>query len=162
MVEAAENRERYDSPGPERSGLCRPSRDVLRQSLMGTGAVEERAVLLQHALKMPSPEDDDMVEAFSTHRPEEALAGRVHQRSVDCRPKDADTSAESSSIKVSSKLGVIISHDELRKLGVEGGRVAQLLSRPGRLGARVAATCTTRRVFTSTMKKAKTERKWMS
>jgi hypothetical protein len=42
------------------------------------------------------------------------------------------TCAVRGSIKVGAKLGVVVANDERRELGVEGGRIPQLLSRPPR------------------------------
>ncbi len=72
------------------------------------------AVLLQHVLEVPLAEDDDVIEALAPDAAEEsALANGIHERSSDCRPKNADGSALCGTVEVGTELPVVVADDEL-------------------------------------------------
>src|SRR2546423_10987938 len=79
----------------DRYGAYRPLAPLLRsrrrlwervpEALVRARPVEVRGVLAEHAGELPLAEDEQVVEAFAAHAPEEALARRVRARSADGR-----------------------------------------------------------------------------
>jgi len=106
-------------------------RHSLPETLMRPCNVEERAVLLQHVFEVPLAEDDDVIEALAPDAAKESFADGVHERSLNGRPKNADTGTGGGAVEVSAELAVVVANDELGS-GAEGRGFTELLRRPPR------------------------------
>jgi hypothetical protein len=62
----------------------------------------------QDALEMPATEDQEPVEALSSHRADEALGDRVRLGSPDRRADDLDALASEDLVEGGAELGVVI------------------------------------------------------
>ncbi|HET8631908.1 MAG TPA: hypothetical protein VFL91_31165, partial [Thermomicrobiales bacterium] len=92
MVQAAQHGDRDD--GTRRAcSWCRfrDSGDGLPDPLMWPRRVEVRHVCPQHAPQVPLAQDEDVIEAFTAHTPEEPLAGGVGARGADGRAQHPDS-----------------------------------------------------------------------
>jgi hypothetical protein len=130
MVKASKHRDaNYDC---RISGCAErwPGGQALPDPLVRTRAVEiVEAVFLQHVLEVPLCEDDDVIEALSADAAEKSLANRIHERSLNGRPKNADTGTGGGAAEVSAELAVVVANDELGS-GAEGRGLPHLLRRP--------------------------------
>ena len=79
---------------------------------------------------MALAEDEQVVRAFATHAPQEALARRVGPRGPDGRAQDADPARGGEAVEARPVLTVVVTDEEARTR-VKGRRLAQLLGNPG-------------------------------
>jgi hypothetical protein len=119
------------------------------------------AVLLQHVLDVPLAKDDDVIETVAPDAAEKSLANRIHERGLDCRPKNPHAGALCGTVEVGAELAVVVADDELGP-GAEGCGFPELLRRPLRRWVPSYPTCTTCLVLMSTMKNARTGLNQMS
>ena len=106
------------------------SRHALSGPLMRAGGVEiPKAILLEHLTEVPFAENNNVVETLATHAAEKSLANRIHERSLDRRPKNADVGALRGAVEVGTELTVVVSDDELWAYA-EGRGLPHLLCRP--------------------------------
>ena len=106
------------------------SRHALSDPLVGPCDVEiVEAVLIERALDVPLAEDDEVIETVAPDAAEKSLTNRIHERSVDCRPKNAHAGALCGTVEVGAELAVVVTDDELGR-GAEGRGLPELLRRP--------------------------------
>jgi hypothetical protein len=105
------------------SPYCYP----LTDSLIRLRRVEMRFnVFPEHASQMVCAEDDDVIQAFSSHSAKETLADRIHPRRAWRDLHDFDIGAFGDSIECRAILGVAILNQRLWS-GTERSHLAQLL-----------------------------------
>ena len=114
MVKPAEHRCADNArkiSGPFEHALYRNS---LPNSLVRACEVEiAEAVLLQHVLEVPLAQDYDVIETVAPDAPEKSLANRIHERSLDRRPKNVDAGTGRGTVEVGAELVVVVADDEL-------------------------------------------------
>jgi hypothetical protein len=68
-----------DEPSSHRPGWLGPNprRNPLSNPLVWPRSVDMPDVFLDHPMKLPVPESQNVIEAFSIHAPQEAFADRV-------------------------------------------------------------------------------------
>src|SRR5450432_2610082 len=83
--------------------------------LCSQNAAEKPEVKRIPAQSLPPPlaEDDDVIETVAPDAAEKSLANRIHERSLDCRPKNAHAGALCCTVEVCAELAVVVSNDEL-------------------------------------------------
>jgi hypothetical protein len=130
MVKPAEHRCADNAckiSGPFEHALYRNS---LPNSLVRACEVEiAEAVLLQHVLEVPLAEDHDVIETVAPDAAEKSLANRIHERSLDRRPKNVDAGTGRGATEIGAELAVVVADDELGS-SAEGRGLTELLRRP--------------------------------
>ncbi len=105
-------------------------RDLLRQTLVGTLAVEILDILADHPVEMARPEQDHVIQALAADRAEEPFAIGIGTRGVKGRLEDRNPGSFGDCGKVHPKLDVVVA-DQIPGRKSEGRRLAQLLRQPG-------------------------------
>ena len=126
MMKAAEDRERDDAP---LVGAIGGYRSLLAKSLVRARGVVVARVLGDDALEVPVIEHQQVVEALTAQRAEEALADGVHVRRAHGGADHSDARGPGERIEVGPELVVAIANQEPQR-GAERGRVAKLLRHP--------------------------------
>jgi len=105
-------------------------RNSLPNSLVRPCDVEiPKAILLEHLTEVPFADSNNVVETVAPDAAEKSLANRIHERSLDCRPKNAHAGALCGTVEVGAELAVVVADDELGR-GAEGCGFPELLRRP--------------------------------
>jgi hypothetical protein len=90
---------------------------------------------LEHALEVPTPVDQEMVEALTAHGPHEPLRECIRPRRADRRSDDADALGPEHRVERSRELGVPVAHEEAHtRQALLDGEVPRLLGDPGGVG----------------------------
>jgi hypothetical protein len=130
--------------------------NALRYSLVGSGMVEVRLVLLHQPMQMSFAEDEEEIQALPSHTAQEAFAdGICLGRAVRC-PQDLYPG--SGSIERRAVLGVVVADEKARSLA-KRGCISQLLGDPGIGRVLVTPKWTRRREPSSMMTNTKSTRK---
>jgi len=119
-----------------------PSRDLLLDSLMRSLTIMEGNVLLQNPLDLSSANEQEIVQCFSSHRPEEPLQDTVHIRSLDSGSDRYQIARQEVDIEHQR-----IVMDQIRSAGYGFGEKYQLLSDKLPGGSSVMANRTISRVL---------------
>ena len=130
-----------DEPSLPRPGWLGPDplRNPLPNPLVWPCAVEVFDVFLDHAVKLPFPDNQEVIEAFSPHAPYEPLADRVGLWSAIGGLEDFNGAYLSSTCEVDAVLAVPVADQETRGWAI--GVLAKNLVR-GCLGdSRAYAAC---------------------
>jgi hypothetical protein len=97
--------------------------------LMRSCPIEVRHISIEHPLELLLVEDQEVVEAFFSHTPQEAFADRIGPGSVIRGGENLNGTCHSHTSKTGSKFAVVITHQILRCLPV-GRRFSQLVRHP--------------------------------
>ena len=90
---------------------------------------------LEHALEVPTPVDQDVVEALPAHGPHEPLRERIRPGGPDRGSDDPDALAAEDRVERARELGVPVAHEEAHtRQALLDGEVPRLLRYPGRVG----------------------------
>ena len=92
--------------------------------------VEVRYIRIEDALELSIMKDQQMVEAFLPHTPQEALTDRIGSGSVIRSLENLDATCRRHPDETGSKLAVVIMNQILGCLPIRGG-FSQLLGHPG-------------------------------
>jgi hypothetical protein len=134
MVKASKHRNSNDTRriGPPLEQAC--SRHALSYPLVRARGVEiPKAILLEHLTEVPFAEDNNVVETLAPDAAEKPLAKRIHERSLNCRPKNVDAGTGRGATEIGAELAVVVADDELGP-DAEGCGFPELLRRPLRGG----------------------------
>ena len=82
--------------------------------------VEVRYIRIEDALELSIMKDQQMVEAFLPHTPQEALTDRIGSGSVIRSLENLDATCRRHPDETGSKLAVVITHQILRCLPIRG------------------------------------------
>jgi len=113
---------------------------------------------LRIRLVLPLMKDQQVVEAFLPHPPQEALTDRIGSGSMIRNLEDFNGTRRRHAGETDSKLAVVITEQILRSLPIRGG-FPKLLRHPGIVEDQVTPIGITFRDWSSMMKNAKSERK---
>ena len=97
---------------------------------MGSCLVEVGHIDIEDTLELLLIQDQQVVEAFLPHAPQEALADRIGSGSVIRRFEYLDTTGRRHASKSRPEFAVVITNEILRRLSKRGG-FSQLLGHPG-------------------------------
>ena len=92
--------------------------------------VEVGHILLEHALELLLLKDQQMVEAFLSDAPHEALADGIGSGCMDRRLEKPNATCHRHASKARPKLGIVIPNQVLWRLSIGRG-FSQLLRHPG-------------------------------
>ena len=113
--------------GRNRSALLR---DLLGNPLMGSCLVEVHHICIEDALELPLLQDQQVVQTFLPHTPQEALADRIGSGSmIRCFEHLNRTGCRYTS-EAGPKFAIVITNQILGCLAIRGG-FPELLSHPG-------------------------------
>ena len=103
-----------DEPSSPRPGWLGhdPLRNPLRNPLVWPRSVEVFDVFLDHAMKLPVPEDQDVIKGFSPQAPQEPFADRVGLWSAVGGLEDFDGACPRNSCELVAVLAVPIANQE--------------------------------------------------
>ena len=93
---------------------------MLPNPLMRSRLVEVGDIPIEHAVELPLIEDQQMVETFLPHTPQEALADRIGSRSVIGCFEDLDAAGCGHARETGSKFALMIAHELVRRLPMGG------------------------------------------
>src|SRR5215470_2296693 len=133
MVQASKNGTRNHMPwrDPPRSTSVAVESvgTALTDALVGPARVVVGAVFLENAVKIAFPDDEEMIETFSTHRADQAFAVRVRLRRHHGCADHADACTRRHLVEHGSELSIVVAQEELRALP-EGRQLPKLLGQP--------------------------------
>jgi hypothetical protein len=95
-------------------------RDLLPNPLMRSRLVEVGDITIEHTVELPLIEDQQMVETFLPHTPQEALADRIGSRSVIGCFEDLDAAGCGHARETGSNFAITIAHEIVRRLPIGG------------------------------------------
>ena len=93
---------------------------LLLDALMRSCLVEVRYIRIEDALELSIMKDQQMVEAFLPHTPQEALTDRIGSGSVIRSLENLDATCRRHPDETGSKLAVVITNQILRCLPIRG------------------------------------------
>ena len=99
-------------------------------------AIEVEGILAENAAKMRFTQDEDVIEAFAPHTPQQPLTDRVRAWGLDRRAEYLNAGSGCDGFKVGTVLAIVIA-DQISRREPEGRGLPQLLSDPlvcGRAG----------------------------
>ncbi len=96
--------------------------------------VEVAHIGIEDTLELLLLQDEQMIEAFLSHAPQEAFADRIGSGSMNRRFEKLDATGGRHSAETGSKLAIVITDQVLRRMPIWGG-FSQLVPDP-RIGRR--------------------------
>jgi len=115
-----------------------PFRDLLLDALMRSCLVEVAHIRIEDALELPLMKDQQLIQAFLSGTPQEALADGIGSWGVIGRFEYLDATCRRHPSEAGPKFVIVITYQVLRCVSIWGG-FSQLLRHPGiRRGARHA------------------------
>src|SRR5262249_48083670 len=132
MVEAGQDREGEDLPacGIWWQWFQWRLWNLLLYALMRPGSVEVVDIGIEHALELLLMEDEQMIEALTSHTAQEALTDGIRARGVIRRFENLDSAGGGHTRKTGSKFAITIANEILWSLSISGC-LSQLLRSPG-------------------------------
>ena len=104
--------------------------NLLMYPLMGSCLVEVDHIRIEHALELLLMQDQQVIEAFLPHAPQEAFADRIGSWGLNRRFEDLDRARFRYPSKARPELAIVITNQVLRCEPIRGG-FSQLLGHPG-------------------------------
>jgi hypothetical protein len=105
-------------------------RNLLLNALVRSCLVEVVYIGIENPLELPLMQDEQIVEALTSHTAQEAFADRIRSRSVIRRFENLDATRLGNALEGHAKLGIVIS-DEILRSHPKGGGEPSLLRSPG-------------------------------
>ncbi len=106
------------------------SRNLLLDPLMRSCLVEVLHIGIEHPLQLLLLQDEQVVQAFFSDAPQEALTDRIGSWGMNRRFEKLNATGGRHASKTGSKLAVVITNQVLGRLPVRGS-FSQLLRHPG-------------------------------
>src|SRR6266699_2515722 len=95
--------------------------NLLPDALMRSCLVEVRHIHIEDALELLLVKDQQVVETFLSHTPQEAFADRIGSWRMNGRFENLDGTRGCHPSKTWSKFAIVITHQILRCLPIRGG-----------------------------------------
>ena len=159
MMQTTQDRNAAHLPGAALMRCGRWHGWRLTKALMWSLPVEVGGVLAEHTRKAALAEDQDVIQVLAPHAAEEPLAHGVGPRCAMGRVQNRDVAGFGNALERLPTLAVIVPDEESRPLPKRRGFPESCWATQASVGWRVAPTCTTRRVASSTTKNANSGRK---
>ncbi len=131
MMQATEHGEWDDSPIATRGWRCKLllAWDPLLNALMRSRLVEVDDILFEHPAEVGFAQNEDVIQAFAAHAPQQPFADRVRARCLDRRSQHLNPRSDRDGIEMRTVFGVVVTNQVLGCFP-EGCRLAQLLGNP--------------------------------
>ena len=97
---------------------------------MGSSLVEVQHIRFEKAVELLLLEDEEMIQAFSSHASQEAFTHRIRSWRLVRRPKDLDTTGCRNMSKTRPKFAIIVPNQVSWSFSIRS-RLSQLLRHPG-------------------------------
>jgi hypothetical protein len=132
MVESTHDRKSDDlvAYNLRRRNRPEPFRNLLLDPLMRSCLVEVGHIGIEHALELLLLNNQQMIQAFLSDAPQEALTDRIGSGRMNRRFQDLDAAGCGHTSEARPKFGIVIPNQVLWRLSIRGG-FSQLLRHPG-------------------------------
>ncbi len=131
MMQAAQNWQRNNTPSGHRCCLCtlRSSGDPLLNALMRARLIKVNGILFEHTVQVLFTEDEQVIQAFTAHAPQQPLADGIRPWCFERRSEHLNPRPCRNCGKLVTVLRVIVTN-EISCCFAKGCCFAQLLCGP--------------------------------